>query len=121
FIEESARALESGGQKRNISRISLMSGVHRRDVARIQEYGLQLYYEQDVVPKVLGMWQSSPRFSTAMNQARPLSFEGEKAEFADLVQSVSKDINPSTVLFELDRVGAIEKAAGKVHLKVESF
>lgn len=121
FIEESAQALESQGQKRNISRISVMSGVHRRDVARIQEYGLQLFYEPDVVTKVLGMWQSSSQFSTGMNEAKPLSCDGEKSEFVALVRSVSKDINPATVLFELERVKAVEKREGKLHLRVESF
>lgn len=121
FIDESAALLQEQELKINISRISLMTGVHRRDVARIREYGLQLHYEQDLVTKTVGLWQTSERFMTKARQPRVLSIEGPNAEFAELVKSVSKDMNPASVLFELQRVGAVEVDQGSVRLVVESY
>lgn len=121
FIDESARILEERDLKRNISRISVMSGVHRRDVARIQQYGLQLQYEQDLITKVLGMWQTAAHYRTKSGEPRVLSTEGDDAEFAELVEAVSKDMNPGTVLFELERIGAIKVSDGSARLLVESY
>lgn len=121
FIEESANILKEKDLKRNISRISVMSGVHRRDVARIQEYGIQLYYEQDLISKVLGQWQNGAKYCTKAGTARVLQFEGENSEFANLVHSVSRDMNPSTVLFELERINAIERTSEGIRLVIESY
>jgi hypothetical protein len=121
FIDESARALKEKDLKSNISRISLMSGVHRRDVARIRDYGLELHYEQDLITKVLGQWQTDEKYLTSTHQPRILAVSGDQSEFAKLVQSVSKDINPSSVLFELERVKAVEAVQGGIRLVVESY
>lgn len=121
FIDESAALLQEQDLKINISRISLMSGVHRRDVARIREYGLQLHYEQDLITKTVGMWQTNERFMTKAGQPRILTTEGSHPEFTALVESVSKDMNPSSVLFELQRVGAVEIMKGAARLTVESY
>ena len=121
FIDESAALLREQDLKINISRISLMSGVHRRDVARIREYGLQLHYEQDLITKTLGLWQTGERFLTKARQPRTLTVEGAHPEFNTLVQEVSKDMNPASVLFELQRVGAVEVTNGSAKLVVESY
>lgn len=121
FIDEAAKILDARDMKRNISRISVMSGVHRRDVARIQQYGLQLQYEQDLITKVVGLWQTGPKYRTKSGEPRVLTVEGDNSEFAELVESVSTDMNPGTVLFELQRVGALSVSEGKVKLSVESY
>ncbi|MBN8549195.1 MAG: hypothetical protein J0M12_07780 [Deltaproteobacteria bacterium] len=121
FIDESAAILREQDLKINTSRISLMTGVHRRDVARIREYGLQLHYEQDLITKTLGLWQTGERFLTKSRQPRTLSVEGPNPEFAALVLSVSKDMNPASVLFELQRIGAIEVSNGAARLTVQSY
>ncbi len=121
FIDESAALLQDQELKINISRISLMSGVHRRDVARIREYGLQLHYEPDLITKTVGLWQTNDRFLTKSRQPRILSTEGPNPEFTSLVESVSKDMNPASVLFDLQRVGAVEITKGAARLIVESY
>ena len=37
-----------------------------------------------------------------------ISIEGDNSEFRELVECVSKDTNPATMLFELERIGAVE-------------
>ncbi len=121
FIDECARVLEAREMKQNISRISVMSGVHRRDVARIQQYGLQLHYEQDLITKVVGLWQSGSRFRNKNGEPRVLSTQGDSAEFSELVKAVSRDMNPGTVLFELERIGAVKLLDGQARLTIESY
>jgi hypothetical protein len=38
-----------------------------------------------------------------------------------LVESVSKDVNPATVLFELERIGAVKKEKNTIELKARGF
>ena len=50
-----------------------------------------------------------------------LTVEGRESEFARLVHTISSDLNPYTVLFELERVGAVERTRGGVKLARRIF
>ena len=115
YLETATEALEAEGEQRNVSKLSVMTGLHRRDVDRIVHETGPLRYGNDLLSRVIGQWQSDKRYSTR-GRARLLSFEGKESEFAELVASVSKNLNPYTVLFELERVGAVERGAGGLKL-----
>jgi hypothetical protein len=121
FVELGRRELERGSSKANVSRLSAMSGVHRRDVTRMLKDGPAKNYEKDLITKVVGQWQTDSRFTTSKHLPRVLSISTERSEFNDLVYSVSKDLNPGTVFFELERVGAIESTPRGIKLVIESY
>jgi len=117
FIESTAEELKSQGFEANVSRLSVSTGMHRRDVTRIWK-GEEPPKEPDsVIRKVIGQWRSDKRFAKKAEHPNPLSLKGKDSEFAELVRSVSQDVNPYTVLFELERIGAVEKSDEMLILK----
>ncbi len=100
--------LRAGGTP-STSRLSVITGIYRKDVDRILD-------EKDPVPsdsvsiftRVIGQWEQSARFRTGNGRPRRLTCEGEESEFYRLVRSVSKNYHPSTVLSEMVRNGVVE-------------
>lgn len=96
--------------KVNASRLSVVTGIHRNEIPRL----LGTDADNDspapsLAERVLGTWVSDRRFSDRNGGGLPLHYRGEQCEFHKLVRSVSKNINPATVLFELTRNGRVEK------------
>lgn len=110
FVEEAEREIRKSSPKINVSRLSVLTGLHRRDVR-------QLYREKRPLPlegasftaRVLALWEQDPRFLGPGSKPRSLSFGEDGTDFHSLVASVSKNISPGTVLFELLRIGAVQK------------
>lgn len=90
------------------SRITLLTGVHRRDVRSIlsaeDEVWDKARAKTAVFATVLGQWMSRAEFVDADGAPRPLSRgTGDAASFEALVRAVNTDIRPRTVLDELLR------------------
>lgn len=109
LVEAAEDELKARGDKVSMSRISVISGVHRRDVDRIQRKQEGLKPSENLVTRVLGQWQNGKRFTTARGEPRVLTVEGTQSEFFELVRSVSADVAPYTVLYEMERLGLIER------------
>jgi hypothetical protein len=70
--------------------------------------------------RIIGAWSADTRFSHA-GKARDLTVEGSESDFAHLVKSVSMDLNPATVLFELDRLSLVERNGDLLRLLWNSY
>lgn len=116
FVEEACRQVEQTGEKVNTSRLSVITGLHRRDVERIYKRKEIQETPQGLLNKIIGQWQYDPRFSSQTHKPKLLSCKGEESEFHSLAASVSRDINPGTVLFELERRDLISRKGDKVKL-----
>ena len=117
FLEEAQLELERRGDKATTSRLNVMTGIHRRDVTRIVEGGVEIVKpSQSLATRVLGKWEQEKRYQTKAGKPRQLTFEGEGSEFEKLVRSVSKEIGPKAILAELERIGSVERRAGKLKL-----
>ena len=96
------------------SRISLISGVHRKDVRRLRESGPSL---EEIMPdtvsfggRLVATWLSDERFLDEAGRARPLPRTRSDADpvcFEDLVASHSTDIRPRVVLDEWLHLGIV--------------
>ncbi|MDW3183527.1 MAG: DUF6502 family protein [Roseobacter sp.] len=91
------------------SRITVLTGVHRRDVkefrTRDQEEDGETQRKVSILLTVVGRWMSDPVYLDN-GQPRVLPrFGREGPSFETLVQSISRDIRPRTVLDELTRQG----------------
>ena len=117
FLEIAEDEIRKTAKPVTLSRLSVMTGVHRKDVSRISRDGDEVVRANSLVVKVIGQWQNDNRFSTKSGKPRVLSAEGANSEFVKLVHSVSKDLNPYTVLFELERIDAVERTARGVRLQ----
>ncbi len=117
LVDLGMQALEQAEEDVTNARLSVMTGVHRRDVVRL--IGEQPKSTGSLVSRVLGQWQSDKQFLGLNGKPRQLSYLGQDNEFSILVHTVSKELNASLVLSELERVGAVKKQASKQGSKIK--
>lgn len=113
FIETASEEIQKHGHQVNVSRLSIMTGMHRRDVMRIYRNDVVVEGNTKLSSRVIGQWEQDARFHDASGKPRVL----DENEFKRLVSLISQDLKAGTVLFELERVGAIERVKGGVKLK----
>lgn len=97
------------------TRLSAITGVHRKDVARLKDDAEPIAKSKNLVMKVIGRWEQDRRFKKGA-QPKPLRVDGKNSAFVDLVHSVSADLNPYAVLFELERIGAVVRHGDTIRL-----
>jgi hypothetical protein len=108
FVDEARRELAGHGRPVTDSALTLLSGVHRRDLRRLGR-GTASALAFDAAPlslagEVVGRWMSEPGFQAEDGTPRVLPRSGE-GSFDALVQRVSQDVRPRAVLDEMMRLG----------------
>ena len=116
FVQVAEEEIKLSGNPVSVSRISVMTGVHRPDVMRLSSGEAEPKESKNQIIRIIGQWQHSKRFCTASGKPRTLEAHGKQSEFVELVRSVSADVNPYTVLNELERNGLIERTSRGVRL-----
>lgn len=116
LVEIAEEQLRSSGEEPNDSKLSLMTGVHRKDVTRLRKGSQPKKRSGDLITRIMGQWQNDKRFSGIRGKPRTLSFEGGEGEFAELVRSVSREIKPYSILAEMDRIGLVKRTSRGVKL-----
>lgn len=120
FVELAAQELEAAGEKATVSRLSVMTGLQRPVIKHILDNPPPKDATRFTV-RVVGAWRNDKRFLGKNGQPKVLGYEGDDNEFAALVHSVSTDLHPATVLFDLERLGLAEKTKHGVKLKSKAF
>ena len=128
YVEQADAAFGIPGKPQTISRTSLLTGIHRKDVRRLRGEAP----EDRAAPATVSLgaqlvlrWTASPDYLDA--EGRPsvlprLAREGGGPSFDGLVASVSKDIRPRAVLDEWERLGIAEvDSEDCVRLIVDAF
>lgn len=121
YLEEAKEEIRRRNEKISHSRLSVITGLSRREVQRIEEAPEVTQNAAGLIMRVIGMWQSNSRFLDRSKNPKVLSFGFEESEFAKLVAMVSKDLNSATVLFELERVSAVARTEKGLSLLVKSY
>jgi hypothetical protein len=128
YVDVADKEFALEGKRQTDSRITLLTGVHRKDVRHFRADPLSDAPPPESVylgALLVALWTSDDRFLDANEE--PLSLwrlprEDGEPSFEDLVTSVSKDIRPRAVLDEWVRLGVAElDSSGKVSLKQEAF
>lgn len=109
FVELAAEEINRSGERLTASRVSVITGLHRRDVQRLLEGSAPKETQGALVARVIGQWEQDLSFRTKGGAPKVLSTGTSDSEFHRLVETVSKDVNPGTVLRELERIGAVEQ------------
>ncbi len=128
FLQAAQDELAERGMPATDSAITLLCGVHRRDVrtllrapaasaARAREERTPMSMASEVAAR----WLSDRRFLARAGQPRRLARGRSKTSFDTLVASVSSDIRPRAVLDELKRLGVAEETDAGVTLRADSF
>lgn len=114
FVEVADREFRLDAKPPTDSRVSLISGVHRKDVSRLRQLlQSEQVVEPSVVPRgaqLVAHWMSNPRYLLPDGQPRPLArlvSEGGEHSFEALVTSVNSDIRSRVVLDEWLRLGVV--------------
>ena len=117
------------GKMQTDSRVSLLTGIHRKEVARLRGAGAPV----NVVPlalsrtsRIFARWLSAPDFTDASGRPLPLARvpdeTGATPSFETLVASVTRDVRPRAVLDEwLDRGLVAIDAEGRIVLTEAAF
>lgn len=121
FVDIALEELNTSQHEQSISKITVMTGVHRRDVTKILKGEITDGSSVSLLGKIIGQWREAKKFQDKLGRPRVLSVEGGESEFVDLVRSVSTDLNPYTVLFEFERVGAIKRVEGGIALASDMY
>lgn len=103
YVREVERELTKQGDKVTMSRISVVSGVHRKDVKRFLEENnpsATASEKSSITARILSLWLGDSRYLDASGQPRVLERTGDDS-FDSLVTSISKDIRSRTVLDDL--------------------
>ena len=106
MVQQAQKELSARSQEQSTSRLSVMTGIHRREISR-QLGDSSSDQNPSLIAKVVGLWQHSTRYLGANGRPRALHAGFEGADFNELVREVSKELNPAVVLFELQRVGVV--------------
>ena len=112
FVGVAEEEIRKSTLKINVSRISAMTGLYRRDVREIYVEKSEFASErpQSVLGRTLSIWEQDPRYSIKKNgEPRLLSYDGPGSEFFELVKEISQHVGAATILFELERMGSVKK------------
>ena len=114
------------GRKQTVSRASVITGLSRKEIARLQKINYPDVAEAaeryNRAARVVSGWVRDPRFNDAKGRPRPLPVDGDGPTFSDLVKHFSGDVPVRAILDELLRVGVVEKQSnGELHLLERAY
>lgn len=122
LVDAAKAEIDRHNSKVTVSKVATITGITRREVDRIMQGPAELSVAPSLCARVLGQWENDRRFSTKAGKAKILSFGYDASEFSKLVRTVSQDTNPSSMLFELQRLGAVEVVRNGIRLvSTESY
>jgi hypothetical protein len=131
FLSEARRELEDRGSKVTDSALSVLSGVHRKDVRTLGAAATpQTVYHPSPAIMLFTRWLTDVRYRETRVDAegapmqRPRSSlprVGNEPSFEALAREVSSDVHPRTLLDELQRLGLIRSDGELVTLATDSF
>jgi hypothetical protein len=99
------------GRKLTDSRISILTGLSRKEVSRLK--GIEAPEDNEAAPRfnraarVIGGWTRDPRFLDMQGQPAKLMHENSENSFSTLVRAYGGDVPVRAVFDELLRVGSI--------------
>ncbi|MDT8399768.1 MAG: DUF6502 family protein [Pseudomonadales bacterium] len=130
YVEVAETEFPVNDKKQTDSRISLLTGVHRKDVKRLRNENLNRYQPPASVSigaQLISRWLGDHDYLDASGRPLPLPLRTQdtpqKLTFDHLVEDIAKqDLRPRVVLDELLRLGLVEQDKnGQVILKSEAF
>lgn len=128
YVDVAVREFPIADKPQTDSRISLLTGVHRREVKRLRRKG-DLRFEAPrsatLGAQIIALWTTRKEYLGQDGAPRDLPYVAvtpREPSFEDLVRSVSRDIRPRVVLDEWLRLGVAELREGEVvHLVTDAF
>lgn len=128
YVEECSTHFGLPGKRVTDSRLSLLTGLQRKDIRRLKSRVTMSATDDDQtghgpIPRMIAYWLGSPKYTSKTGKPLPLKRTGEKISFETLVDEISRDIHPRTILDEMERRGLlrIDDQDDTVSLLVSEF
>lgn len=129
FVDVADRDFQLARKRQTDSRVSLLTGVHRKDVRRLRDEdgdrAARMPPAVSLGSQLVARWVTTPRYLDEDGMPIPLArlaSQGGELSFEALVATVSKDIRARAVLDEWMRLGvALLDAEDRVILNAEAF
>jgi hypothetical protein len=129
YVSTAEESLIAAGFRPTDSQISLMTGVHRRDVREYRGHAPDTGREIENVSisaEIVATWLGNPQFMGAEGQPAPLPYTNDanpEFSFTALAESVSKDVRPRAILDEMLRQNTVryDEITDNVWLNSEAF
>ena len=130
YVEIAVNDVLTDPKSRTDSRISLLTGVHRKEIRRLREMPAEAEDAPDIVTlasQIIARWVGTAPFIDAEGRPRPLprtNNDGTAAQpsFDELVASVTSDVRPRAVLDDLLAHGVVfMDAQDRILLNAEAF
>lgn len=121
-----AAAEEDSDPPPNDSRVSALTGLHRKDVKRLRSEDKDVPERRScsAAALVVGYWSTAPQYLNKDNQPRDLPRKGSDDDpgFDDLVRQSRIDMAPGTILKTLEDQGLVTKMKdGNLRLLSKAF
>lgn len=128
YVEE-AEDFKIEGKKQSTSRIALLTGLDRKETARLRKLNqdMDALLQQQTkrtnrAVRAINAWQQEAVYSDAQGQPKVLPLYGPSPSLESLVQTHCGDVSVVTVLSELEQAGLVEVLEGEqVTLKDTSY
>jgi len=126
FVEVAETELALPGRRQTDSRVSLRSGINRKEVRRIRsaERGRRApsSFSMNYASSLISRWLSDPQTVDPAGRPRPLPYQAKRgASFMKLARKVTADLAPRVLLDEVLRSGAAELRGNLIVLKSDAY
>ncbi|MFZ4551751.1 MAG: DUF6502 family protein [Aquabacterium sp.] len=124
YVKAARHACGAGRSDRLTSRISTMTGLTRREVARIESLEkAQLPATRSAATDLLTQWASQPAYTNGHLRPIRLPRQGAEPSFDALARQVTQDVHPRTLLEEMIRLKLVthDAATDTVSLLEDTF
>ena len=129
YVDVATADILTDPKSRSDSRVSLITGIHRKEIRRLRDVTPEQPQIPEVVTvssQVIARWLASPPYADASGRPRPLVRGAESAgsdpSFESLVASVTSDIRGRVVLDDWLSKGIVTTdEADRIVLNVDAF
>jgi hypothetical protein len=117
FVSVAAESFGLRGRPTNLSRVAILSGLDRREVARLRRRATeprtapQGYMSKPT--QLLHAWYHDPQYLDSSGKPRDLEIEGAEGSFSDLLRQYAPGIPLVAMIKELRAAGAVEDVDGQ--------
>ncbi len=114
YVQAATEQSEQAEGKITDSRLSVMTGLQRRDIARLRAFEHKAP-KPNPLTRLVALWQSHPRYSKD-GKALALPRTGDAPSFESLAREVRQDVHPRALLDTLFAAGTVRLCKDKVEL-----
>ena len=113
YVDVASKEFGIRGRPTNVSRVAILTGFTRREVRRLRDLletdDPTMFDRMNNATRVLSGWYQDAEYTNDAHEPLPLDESGSNPSFESLCAKYSGDVPASTMMKELQHVGAVVK------------